>query len=191
MTGLRASLLLLACVPAMTGAALEPQTRRVHVSAFDKKGVPIADLTAEEFTVKENGKERAILNAGPATGPLQIAILVDDNGTGLFRVGVGRFIEALLGRAEFSISTTRRGPEAPVLHRVHAARRRQAGRQAECLGETQRRHAASPDAHPGQVSDGLHGSRTYLDQTPLSGLPGRLAVKWKSSHGRNRAPDGR
>jgi hypothetical protein len=36
---------------------------------------------------------------------MQIAILVDDNGTGLFRVGVARFIETLLNRAEFSIST--------------------------------------------------------------------------------------
>ena len=30
---------------------------------------------------------------------------MDDNGTGLFRVAVARFIEALLGRAEFSIIT--------------------------------------------------------------------------------------
>ena len=102
---MRASLLLLACVPAMLGAALGPGTRRVHVSALDKNGAPIVDLTAEELTVKENGKERAIVNVAPATGLLQVAILVDDNGTGLFRVGVARFIEALLGRAEFSIST--------------------------------------------------------------------------------------
>jgi VWFA-related protein len=114
MTGIRASLLLLACVPAMAGAALEPlepferlepQTRRVYVSAVDKAGTPVVDLTAADFTLKENGKERPILNVAPATGIMQIAILVDDNGTGLFRVGVARFIEALLNRAEFSIST--------------------------------------------------------------------------------------
>ena len=105
MTAVRASLLLLACVPAMVGAALQPQTRRVYVSAVDKNGAPIADLTAAEFAVKENGKERPIVNVAPATGLMQIAILVDDNGTGLFRAGVARFIEALLGRAEFSVST--------------------------------------------------------------------------------------
>jgi VWFA-related protein len=104
MTGIRASLLLLACVPAMAGA-LEQQPRRVHVFAVDKAGAPITDLTAADFTVKENGKEQAIDRVGPATGVLQIAILVDDNGTGLFRVGVARFIETLLNRAEFSIST--------------------------------------------------------------------------------------
>jgi hypothetical protein len=105
MTGIRASLLLLACVPAMVGAALEPRVRQVYVSVVDKDGAPITDLTAADFTIKENGKERPILNVLPATGPLQIALLVDDNGTGLFRVGIARFIEALLGRAEFSIST--------------------------------------------------------------------------------------
>jgi VWFA-related protein len=111
MTGIRASLLLLACVPAMVGAAPEPlerleqQTRRVYVTAFDKAGAPVLDLAAADITVKENGKEQAVVSFAPATGPLQIAILVDDNGTGLFRVGVARFIEALLGRAEFSIST--------------------------------------------------------------------------------------
>jgi Ca-activated chloride channel homolog len=120
MTGIRTALLLLACVPAMVGASLEPrepferleplerleqQTRRVYVFAVDKEGAPITDLTAEDFTLKENGKERPILSVAPATGLLQIALLIDDNGTGLFRVGVARFIEALLPRAEFSIST--------------------------------------------------------------------------------------
>lgn len=105
MTGIRASLLLLAWVPAMAGAALEPQVRRVYVSAVDKNGAPVVDLTAADFTLKENGKERPILSVTPATGLLQIAILVDDNGTGLFRVSVARFIESLLNRAEFSIST--------------------------------------------------------------------------------------
>lgn len=105
MTALRASLLLLACLPAMAGAALEPQTRRVYLTAVDKDGAPVTDLTAADFTVKENGKERPIVSVGPATGLMQVALLVDDNGTGLFRAGVVRFIEALLGRAEFSIST--------------------------------------------------------------------------------------
>jgi VWFA-related protein len=105
MTGIRASLLVLACLPAMVGAAFEPHARRVYVSALDHDGAPVTDLTAADFTVKENGKDRAIATVGPATGLLQVAILVDDNGTGLFRVGVARFIEALFGRAEFSIST--------------------------------------------------------------------------------------
>jgi VWFA-related protein len=106
MTRFRASLLLLlAGVPAMAGAALEPQTRRVYVSALDDKGAPVIDLIAADFTVKENGKARDIVRAAPATAVMQIAILVDDNGTGLFRYGVVKFIDALLGKAEFSVST--------------------------------------------------------------------------------------
>jgi VWFA-related protein len=85
--------------------AVEPQTRRVYVTAIDDKGAPVTDLTAADFAVKEGGKAREIVRAVPATTPMQIAILVDDNGTGIFRYAVGRFIEALLGRAEFAIST--------------------------------------------------------------------------------------
>jgi len=81
------------------------ETRRVYVSALDNNGTSVDDLTAADFTVKEGGKAREIRRAEPALAKMQIAILVDDNGTGLFRVSIARFIEALLGRAEFSIST--------------------------------------------------------------------------------------
>jgi len=101
---LLASAVLLPPAPAAEVLAV-PQTRRVYVTAVDGKGAPITDLTAADFTVKEGGKTREIVKAGPATGLMQVAILVDDNGTGIFRYAVGKFIEALLGRAEFSIST--------------------------------------------------------------------------------------
>jgi hypothetical protein len=81
------------------------QTRRVYVTAHDRNGAAITDLAAADVAVKEGGKAREILAITPAAAPLQIAILVDDNGTGLFRVAVARFIESLLGRAEFSIIT--------------------------------------------------------------------------------------
>lgn len=100
---LAAALLALACVPAIAGA--QPQARRVYVAALDRTGAPVADLTAAEIEIKEGGKTREVTALHPATGPLQIAILVDDNGTGLFRVAIARFIESLLGRAEFSIIT--------------------------------------------------------------------------------------
>ena len=48
---------------------------------------------------------REVLQAGPATRPMKIAIVIDDNGTGIFRYGVGRFIQRLHGRAEFALST--------------------------------------------------------------------------------------
>src|SRR3954469_22924213 len=101
MTPTLASLLVLA----LLHAGSQGQTRRVYVSALGKDGTAIEDLTAADLAVKEGGKSREIVSVRPATRPLQIAILVDDNGTGLFRVPVARFIESLLGRAEFSIST--------------------------------------------------------------------------------------
>ena len=106
MTIIRASLLLvLACVPAVIGVSAEPRTRRVYVSVLDSKGAPATDITAADVTVKENGKDREVVSVAPATGMLQIAVLVDDNGTGIFRYALAKFIEPLLGRAEFAIST--------------------------------------------------------------------------------------
>jgi VWFA-related protein len=98
-------LIVVACLPALLGAAGLAQTRRVFITVVDAAGQPVPDLTAADLTVKEGGKERAIVRVVPATAPIQIALLVDDNGTGIFRYAVGRFIETLLGRAEFSIST--------------------------------------------------------------------------------------
>ncbi len=45
--------------------------------------------------------------------PLRIALVVDDNGTGIFRYGIAKFIERLQGRAEFAVSTvTGQTPQA-------------------------------------------------------------------------------
>ena len=93
-------------------AGVEQQTRRVYFTAMDRNGAVVSDLTAADVTVKEGGKDREIAALRPAGEPLQVAILVDDNGTGLFRVPVGRFIEGLLGRAEFSIITVTGQPRA-------------------------------------------------------------------------------
>lgn len=105
MTRVGASLILTACLLAPAGVASAQQTRHVYVTASDAKGAPVTDLTAADFVIKEGGKPGEIVKVEPATGLMQIAILVDDNGTGIFRYGVGKFIEALLGRAEFAIST--------------------------------------------------------------------------------------
>jgi VWFA-related protein len=106
MSTIRASLLLLACLPGLAGASpIQPQSRRVYVTAVDGSGAPVDDLTAADFLVKQSGKVREIVKVERATAPMQIAILVDDNGTGIFRYAVGKFIEVLLGRAEFAIST--------------------------------------------------------------------------------------
>ena len=107
-----AAALLAVVLAAPLEAHAQDRTRRVHFTAVDRNGAVVTDLAAAEVTVKEGGKSREITAVRPATEPLQVAILVDDNGTGIFRVPVGRFIEGLLGRAAFSIVTVAGQPRA-------------------------------------------------------------------------------
>jgi hypothetical protein len=90
------------------GAAPNPAradiARRVFFSAADARGLPVTDLTAADLTIREGGRERAIVTLGPATGPLQIAILVDDAGQGFFEGPVGYFVGRMMARAEIAIS---------------------------------------------------------------------------------------
>lgn len=79
--------------------------RAIYVTVTDRSGTLIDNLTAADFIVKEGGKVRDVLDAAPATAPMRIAILIDDNGSGIFRYGVAKFIEKLQGRAEFALST--------------------------------------------------------------------------------------
>lgn len=80
-------------------------TRTVYVTVTDKNGSPVTDLTPADFVVKEGGRNRDVVTAAVTTVPMRIAILVDDNGTGIFRYAVAKFIERLQGLAEFSLST--------------------------------------------------------------------------------------
>jgi len=79
-------------------------TRKVYISATDSKGAPITDLTAADISVKEGGKEQPVVSLQPATGPVQVAILVDDAGTGAFQLAVAQFLQKAVGHGQFSIS---------------------------------------------------------------------------------------
>lgn len=88
-------------------AQRESQGPTTPVSVFatvsDRAHLPIGNLELADFVVKEDGKDRAVLSALPAEGSLQIIVLVDDNGTGIFRYGLTRFAESLQERAEMAI----------------------------------------------------------------------------------------
>jgi hypothetical protein len=79
-------------------------TRKIYISAIDAKGAPVTDLTAADITVKEGGKERPVASLQPATAPMQVAILVDDRGTGAFQAGVAQFLQKGLGHGQFAIT---------------------------------------------------------------------------------------
>jgi hypothetical protein len=87
-----------------TASAPAEVTRKVYISATDSTGAPVTDLTAADIAVKEGGKERAVVSLQPAAAPMQVAILVDDAGTGGFQAAVGEFLQKTLGRGQFSIS---------------------------------------------------------------------------------------
>jgi hypothetical protein len=78
-------------------------TRTVYLSAVDSKGAPISDLKAADLTVKENGTDRAVASLQPASGPMDVAIIVDDGGSGAYAAGVLQLLQALGGNADFSM----------------------------------------------------------------------------------------
>jgi hypothetical protein len=87
-----------------TAAPRPDLLRKVYFSAVDGTGAPVTDLTAAELTVKEGGKERVIADVHPATVPMQVAIFVDDAGTGAFQAAVAQFIDRTRGHAQYAIS---------------------------------------------------------------------------------------
>src|SRR5512138_3994687 len=72
-------------------------TRTVYFAAMDRSGAPVIDLTGSDLSVKEGGKDRAIASVKPATAPMQMTILVDDQGSGIFQVAVSALIEKTYG----------------------------------------------------------------------------------------------
>ena len=86
-------------------AGAPARTNTVFVSVTHETGAPVTDLTAQDFSVKEDGKDREIVRVTTASEPLQLMIIVDDNGTGLFRSGLVQFVQSLQGRAEIAVST--------------------------------------------------------------------------------------
>jgi VWFA-related protein len=93
------------------GQPIAGQTRTIYVSATDKSGASVTDMQASDFEVKDGGKVCSIASVAPAEIPLRIALLVADQGTGAFQLGTGRFMQKLLGHAEFALYSVVIQPE--------------------------------------------------------------------------------
>jgi hypothetical protein len=97
--------------PSTGGISLQPQTRVVYVSVTDKNGAALTDMQASEFDVKAGGKTCDIVSMQEPKIPLRIVILDADQGTGAFQLGIARFMQKLLGHAEFELYSVVIQPE--------------------------------------------------------------------------------
>ena len=98
----------LAAAPPLLPAQGESARRTVFVSAVDGKGVPVSGLTAADCVIREDGRDRPVVAAVPATAPLTVVLLIDDSGLGLqsIREGAAAFITRLQGLASIALVTT-------------------------------------------------------------------------------------
>jgi VWFA-related protein len=97
----------------------QARTRDIYVSVIGGNGAPVKDLTAEDFVVREDNTVREVLKAGPATAPIQIALLVDDSQAASpaiqqIRDGLSSFVDALAGKAEIALITFGERPTSTV-----------------------------------------------------------------------------
>ena len=100
----RAFVTLIVAATGLTGqAAPAPQPARegrVHVSVTDNAGKPLP-LTAAEVSIKEDGRAREVLRVEKASGPLHIALLIDDSQAAMgaindMRIGLKQFVTKVL-----------------------------------------------------------------------------------------------
>jgi VWFA-related protein len=95
------------------------RTRDVYASVIDSKGAPVPGLTTADFAVREDRVAREVLKVGPATEPLQVALLIDDSQAATsmllpLREGITTFIDTLQGKAEIALITFGERPTTQV-----------------------------------------------------------------------------
>jgi VWFA-related protein len=100
----------LVLTPGLTGlAAVDLQApvreRTVHVTVVDGDGRAVPNLTRADFSVREDGQTRPVLDAVPAIGPLAVTIIVNDKGADIneIRRGVATLMQRLEGHGEVSL----------------------------------------------------------------------------------------
>ena len=108
--------------------ARQAPSRTVYVSFVDQEGAPVSGLTARDVTVVEDGRIRQVLRVEPASDPMTIAIVVDDQGLGLTEVreGLAEFVASLPATASIGLFSTVR-PEWTMVEFTRDRQALQAG----------------------------------------------------------------
>ena len=88
-------------------ALAEAAERTVHVTIVDGSGVAVTDLTAADLVVKEGGKEREIVKAGPASAKMRLTIAVEERlmADTAVRQAMFAFMKRVVDKAEIRLVT--------------------------------------------------------------------------------------
>lgn len=103
------ALVILAAIPLPLGAQRVP--KHIYVSAIDTGGRPVADLTAADFQITEDGVTRDVTRATLGHAPLRIVLMVDSSTAtaammNTFRVALNAFAGMLPAEHEIAFITT-------------------------------------------------------------------------------------
>ena len=88
-------------------AVIEAAERTVYVTVVDGNGAAVTDLTAADLVVKEGGKEREIVKAGPASARMRLTIAVEERlmADAAVRQAMFAFMKRVIDRAEIRLVT--------------------------------------------------------------------------------------
>ena len=105
---MRVALLLTVCIGSWRHHARRAGTGRLADDrcsrARDRRAERTGDGSHPGGLFDQRGQQiREVTSVEPATAPLHVAVIVDDNGTGIFRFGVEPVRAARAGRAEMSL----------------------------------------------------------------------------------------
>lgn len=103
-------------------AAAQPgagRQRSVFVTATTEDGTPVDALTPADVIVREDGVTREVLKVIPASGPVDITLLVDNSTAATralqdMRLGLEKFVETFAGPHSISLVTVADRPTVQV-----------------------------------------------------------------------------
>jgi hypothetical protein len=97
-------------VPASAPPSPQAGNRTVFVAALDADNKPVSGLTKDTWAVREDGTDRTVVDAKPATDPLDVVLMIDTSNTSQssisdLRAGLQAFADALFaGSAPVTMS---------------------------------------------------------------------------------------